>query len=88
MALVCVVGVGLGGDVVGRGGSGGWVEVEGGPVRVFVDSVPSCNGDGVNPSWSFASASSNSREASASPAVCEGNVVGEVVVVRAKYVPQ
>ena len=52
--------VGVEGDVVGRRWSGEGVEVYGGAVGVFVKSVPGCEGDGVDPSRSFASSSSNS----------------------------
>ena len=75
--------VGVEGEVVGRGGSGVWVEVYGGAGGVFMNSGPGCKRDGVYPSRSFASSSSNSRETSSSPAVCEGDVVSEVVVVGA-----
>ena len=53
-----------------------------------MDSVPGCEWDGVDPSWSFTSPSPDSRESSSSPTLCECDVVGKVVVVSAKYMPQ
>ena len=67
--------VGVEGEVVGRRGSGVWVEVYGSAVGVFVDSVPGCEWDGVYPSWSFSSASFPSPEPASPPAVCECDVV-------------
>ena len=75
--------VGVEGEVVGRKGSVVGVKVEGGTVVVFVNSAPGCEWDGVYPSRSFTSAASDSREASSSPALCECDVVGKVVVVGA-----
>ena len=51
-------------------------------------SLPRCLWYGVDPSWAFPSASGGSAESSSSPATCESDVVGEVVVAGSQDVSQ
>ena len=74
--------VGVEGDVVREYRSVVWVEVYGGLFWVFVDSLPGCDGDSFDPSLAFAAPAIGPAEPALSPAVCEGDVVGKVVVVR------
>ena len=80
--------VGVEGDVVRKYWSVVWVEVYGGLVWVFVDSLPGCGGDSFDPSFAFAAAAVRSAKTALSPAICEGDVVGKVVVVGPEYVSQ